>query len=186
MSLGTRAYNSEFIITEHFSKKHQVTIPDIEIRNAVICWTNFAADRDKNFGKRSFSLVLPEDVAMRLKDEGWNIKEYDDPETENGRKYLTEIVVNFEHDDKDMDPDVSVFIEFDGRRSEVRYGRETVGDLDDMNFERVDINISGSYNHRGLGPYKYKGYLNVFRGIQAKSAIRFGGYYDDWLKGSQE
>ena len=79
MSLLEAARNSEF---------KRLVNGDLSVENAVIIWTNFEGRATKfnpNGGKRTFALVLTEEVAEMLREEGWNVKtregrdEGDDP-----------------------------------------------------------------------------------------------------------
>ena len=67
--------------------------------DAVIIWTNFEGRATKfnpNGGKRTFALVLTEEVAAMLREEGWNVKTRDGRDEGDDPLYFTEIVVNME------------------------------------------------------------------------------------------
>lgn len=51
-------------------------IPKLRIEGAVLKWRNFAGKETRYTpaGKRFFSVVLDEDIAKKLKEDGWNIK----------------------------------------------------------------------------------------------------------------
>lgn len=175
MSLFTQAQKSEFIILKN---------GNIEVRDAVIIWKNFEG-RENKFGsrKKTFNLVLNQEMADRLQEDGWNIKYREGREEGDDPLYYTEIVVNMEHDDERYNPEIKLYSSFGGRRSCRNLTNETVRDLDQLELERVDLEIH-PYEH-GRGGYKIKGYLNKLNAVQAEDRS-FGGFYASYMDEAPE
>lgn len=171
MSLMEKARNSVF--------KRMVN-GDLSVENAVIIskWSNFAGrptDLNPNGGKRTFDLVLTEDIADELKAEGWNIK-YREPKEEGDDPLIfTEIVVNME---SKYPPKVVLYSEVRGKKRSNRLYGDDVKELDTIDMENMDV-IVHPYEH-GRGQYKVKGYANAIYVVQASQASYFDDKYADW------
>ena len=108
-------------------------------RNANGNWSNFSGREKKvnpHGGKRTFNVVLPEDVAMELRSEGWNIKMMQPRDDQEDVLYFTEIVLNME---KKVEPDVYLCTEWAGKKKKTRLHGDDVGQLDDIRFARADV-----------------------------------------------
>lgn len=75
--------------------------PDVILEGAKTRYqTNFSGRPtpfNPNGGRRTFNIELPEELALQLSDDGWNIKKYE-YSTDNGGAdivYYTELVVNY-------------------------------------------------------------------------------------------
>ena len=173
MNWATKAKNS--IYTR--DSKGNLIIRDAVImqgRNRTGSWSNFSGAPTKMNpagGKRSFNLVLSESVANDLRDEGWNIKTMAPRDDQEDTLYFTEIILNM---DKKVEPDVYLCTEWAGRKRKTRLHGDDVGQLDDIRFERVDINIYPHVHANGV-----KGHCNQLVVIQARNDL-FGGEYDEW------
>lgn len=153
------------------------------VRNAVIMqgrnvngsWSNFSGNPTRvnpGGGKRTFNVVLPENVAAALQDEGWNIKMIP-PKSDDQEDilYFTEIVLNME---KKVEPDIYLCTEWAGTKKKTRLHGDDVSQLDDIRFARADVNIYPHQHDRGI-----KGHCNQLVVIQAKNDL-FDGAYDEY------
>lgn len=150
---------------------------DIKVENAVILWPNFSGkptEMNSAGGKRTFCLMLNEELADRLREEGWNIKDRPPRDPDDYPFIFTEIVVNM---DSRFPPEVWLRTEFRGRPSMIQLNEETIGQLDDIQIVGADLVIH-PYVH-GRGAYKCKGYA---RYVNVKQAVTnyFGDKYSDY------
>ena len=153
---------------------------EIAVENAVIIWTNFAGaptKYDRNGGKRTFTLVLPEHMANELQDEGWNIKFREPKDEDSDPLYFTEIAINL---DARKPPQFTVFTEFAGKKRARPLRGDAIGELDNIDIESVDL-VIGVHRYDG-DKYTAKGYANVVNVIQAKDEYfgdKYAEYYAD-------
>ena len=126
----------------------------LKIDNAKIKWRNFSGKTDQynTEGKRSFCVVIEDpEMGRQMAEDGWNIKIK--PPREEGEDpfmYLN-VTVSYKY--------YSPTIVLSSGNSRVMLNKETVGRLDDIDIQRVDLDISPSYwkvnNNVGI-----KAYLN--------------------------
>lgn len=157
---------------------------DLSVEGAVIIWTNFAGKPTKfnsAGGKRTFALVLSEEIADELRDEGWNIKIRDPKEEGDDPLIYTEIVVNME---SKYPPQVVLYSEFRGRKSVNQLDGDSIGELDRINRENVDL-IIHPYEHGRTSDYRYKGYARAIHVIQGQDGY-FSDKYADWEQNSDD
>jgi len=165
MSYATRALESKFDWDER---------GNLTVENAVIFWTNFKGAPTKfnpQGGKRTMNLALPEEVAMELKENGWNVKSRDPFDEQDDVLYFTECILNM---NSRFEPRVMLCTEWHGKKSMTPLHGEGVGKLDDIRFENVDLIIHPHQHDSGC-----KGYVNTLIVTQAKRDL-FGGKYDDY------
>ena len=151
---------------------------NLTVENAVIFWTNFKGEPTKfnpQGGKRTFNLALSEEVAMDLRENGWNVKERQPYDEDDDILYYTECVLNMR---SQYIPRVFLCTEWNGKKSMRRLYDDNVGELDGMRYENVDVVIHP--HEHGVGEYICKGYCNTLVATQAKSEL-FGGKYDDYM-----
>lgn len=168
MSFASRAKDSIFGRDER---------GNLTVENAVIFWTNFKGEPTKfnpQGGKRTFNVAIPEQVAMDLREEGWNIKERPPYDEDDDILYYTECVLNMR---SQFIPRVYLCTEWNGRKSMRRLYDDNVGELDGMRYENVDLVIH-PHEHE-VGAFRFKGYCNTIVVKQAKSEL-FGGKYNDY------
>lgn len=73
------------------------------IEDAKLVFKNFAGKEDQynREGDRNFSAILPEDVALEMEKDGWNVKRLKDREDDEGNvdpgDYYIQVAVNFKH-----------------------------------------------------------------------------------------
>lgn len=111
---------------------------NIAIENAQIQWKNFSGKEGtyNPAGQRNFCVILSDDIADRMKEDGWNVK-YLNPreEGEAPRPYI-QVKVNF----KNVPPKVVLV----SSRGKSVLDEETVGMLDWADLSNVDLIISPS------------------------------------------
>ena len=165
MSYASRAKESTFSWDEG---------GNLVVENAVLFWTNFKGGPTKvnaQGGKRTFNLALPEEVAMEMRENGWNVKEREPFDEQDDILYFTECVLNM---NSNYEPRVLLCSEWNGKKSMNRLHGDSVGKLDGMRFENVDAVIRPHQHEKGV-----KGYCNTLVVTQAKSDL-FGGKYDGY------
>lgn len=125
------------------AKKTIKKVPKLNIEDANILpggWRNFSGretemNRD---GKRTFCVVIPEDMAEDLEADGWNVKEriYED-EPENTFHFLS---VNVSYRGY-YPPEIAIFA--NGVRTDL--DQDTVGQIDRMRIKRASLSINPSH-----------------------------------------
>ena len=169
MSLLEAARNSEF---------KRLVNGDLSVENAVIIWTNFEGRATKfnpNGGKRTFALVLTEEVAAMLREEGWNVKTRDGRDEGDDPLYFTEIVVNME---SQFPPKVVLYTEFRGKKSANKLNERSIKQLDTIEIENVDV-VVHPYEHGFSSVATIKGYARAVYVTQGQDSY-FGGKYADY------
>ena len=159
---------SEFIFTDNHT---------IEVRNAVMIWTNFRGEANRFGSKaRTFNLVITKELAEKLRSDGWNVKVYESSDGESEPMYFVNIKVNM---DSTYPPIVTLYTDFRGHKSRKTLDEETIKELDNIRIDSCDciINAYTSPNY----PDKVSGYLKKLNVIQERED-EFGGKYDDWLE----
>ena len=161
---------------------------NLVVRDAVIMqgknkngsWSNFKGAPTKVNtigGKRTFNLVIPERMVKELEDDGWKIRSIPPRDDQDDILYFTEIVLNME---KKVEPDIYLCSEFGGRKRKTRLHGDDVGMLDDIRFERADVNIYPHVHANGV-----KGHCNQLVVIQARNDL-FDGDYDEYEEVTDE
>lgn len=131
-------------------------IENIVVEGAKIVYRNFSG-KPSDFnrtGDRSFCLVIDDDKeADRLSRIGWNIK-VKEPKEEGGDKFIfLPVAVRFTHK-----PPVAYLINKSGHK--VRLTEETIGDVDDLEIENIDLVIR-PYVWEYNGNHGIKAYLKA-------------------------
>lgn len=124
-------------------------IQSIRLEGAHIYFKHFsgAADEFHREGERDFRVVIPEELAPQLIEDGWNIKSYVHPET-GETSYSLAVSVSY----KLRDPEIYIY------NNQVRRSltQETVECLDNAEIENIDMIIN---------PYLWE--LNGKSGVKA-------------------
>lgn len=165
MSYASRAKESKFSWDDR---------GNLVVENAVIFWTNFKGEPTRfnpQGGKRTLNLALTDAVAEDLRNEGWNIKDRDPFDEQDDILHFTECVLNM---NSRFEPRVMLCTEWKGRKTMTALHGDSVGKLDDIRCENVDLVIHPHQHDKGC-----KGYVNTLVATQAKSDL-FGGKYDDY------
>lgn len=146
---------------------------NLRVENAVVIFKNFRGgptDFNPQGGKRTFGLVLNQEWADRLRDDGWNVKFKD--LDEGDRLYYTEIVVN---DESKYPPRLYLLTEFMGKKTMSLMQPAEYAKLDQYMITGLDLEIH-PYEHGRTTPNGKKGYLkNLWASLQ--SVNDFGGKY---------
>ena len=159
---------------------------DLEVRGAAIIYKNFSGEPTQfnpSGGKRTFALVVPQDIADKLVEDGWNVKHRPPREEGDDEMFYTEIVVNL---NSQFPPKLHLV---------TRYGdRETKIDIDETNIDELDKNflididlIVHPYAHGRMNAAgaTVKGYLKTLWATQ-EPPMEFGGKYDRFYTMDQE
>lgn len=169
----------------------------IEVMDASILWPDFSGritEYHKVKGeKRSFNLVLNDDMIAALSDlqnqtgskfriHQANIYSEDDVRLRGVQQqvlYYINVKVNM---DNDYPPTITLFTEYNGKRSRNTITKESIDSLDVIanDMEACDV-LLNCYVSR-LHPDQCTAYLKKLNVIQNKQA-EFGGRYDDWENG---
>jgi hypothetical protein len=83
-------------------QQQQSWIEDIELEDAQIKW-NFShfdgrADTFNDEGDHNFTVVLPEEAAHQLLEEGWNIREYEGLEEGDPPEYTLKVKISYKYE----------------------------------------------------------------------------------------
>ena len=134
-----------------YKKNENVILENAKVRYQ----TNFEG-RQTDYnpqGRRVFNVEMPEDVALRLMDDGWNIKKYDNPAYDDDPVYYTELVVNYAGYKPPKIWRVT-------SKSQVLLDENNVRLLDGDTIDYVDVVINPyHYPPSTTSPYKVKGYV---------------------------
>lgn len=138
--------------------------PTREFENVRIFNRNFSGKESKynKAGNRNFCLELSDEEAFNLKEEGWNIKEYEN--RDGDKKYYVSINVSY---GKSINP--NVYLITNGEK--ILLDETTVGQIDNIDISRVDLVVRPYEWDTG----KIKGYVkNMY--VTAEED-RFASYY---------
>lgn len=141
-------------------------IPDVVIEGAEIRYPNFEGrvGQYNEKGERNFRLMLPDDIAADMLEDGWNVKrtkpwkEANDEEIANfePRAYV-EVTVRFEP----VKPEI--YLVSNGMKTLL--GAETAFLLDQANIENIDLVVNPYHwtvgAKSGVRAYLKKGYFTI-------------------------
>lgn len=151
---------------------------DLEVQGAGIIYKNFSGaptQFNPAGGKRTFSLVLPKELADDLADDGWNVRRRPAKDEGDEDMYYTEIVVNM---DSQYPPKLHLLFKYGEQEKLVLLTEDSLSELDDNLLEDVDV-IIHPFNHGRVNSSgaTVKGYLKALYATQVPS-IEFGGKYN--------
>lgn len=177
-----RTFNGNNVSESAIDIEHSVyqdrPYTNVVVKNACIMFTNFAGEKDRfNMGKPQFNLVLTEEAARDLQADGWNVRIMPAREEGESPTYMTNINVAFS-DDGRRNPTIKLYSSLDGKRVCRRLSAETIGILDDIRLERINLRI-GSFNYDG-DKYTMKGYLHELQAVQKAEQTSFDDDYADY------
>jgi len=114
-------------------------IPNISVENARIIFRNFAGKESKfnPQGKRNFCLLIDEEQAKNLKDDGWNVKYLNPRDPDDPPQPYIQVAVAFEN----YPP--NIFLISGGKKT--RLDEDSVSVLDYAEIENVDLIINPSH-----------------------------------------
>ena len=111
-------------------------VPNIIMSSARILFRNFSGSPDKynkQGGKRTFSILLDEETAMRLKEDGWNVKPLKSREDDDENHYHLAVEASY----KLYPP--RIYLIAGKRKTELT--EDTISALDYAEISNVDITI---------------------------------------------
>ena len=126
-------------------------VSNICIEGARILFRNLSGEPDKynkNGGKRTFSVILDEETALRLMDDGWNIKPLKSRDPDEPPRYHLPVEASY----KLYPP--RIFLIAGKRKTELT--EDTISSLDYAEIQNVDITIR---------PYSWE--VNEKHGVKA-------------------
>ena len=127
----------------------------ITLWNAKLYFKNFAGAQGKwnNAGDRNFGVFLDDDTARELEEDGWNVKRTK-PDEDGYERPFIKVKVNFKGRPK-------IYLVRSNRK--VLLDEESVGEIDDLVFEKVDLKIRHAYlkNYDVWTQYLDKGFFTV-------------------------
>ena len=130
---------------------------NLSIENARLIFRNFAG-REGQYndpGVRNFCVVLPEERAERLKEDGWNIRIRAPREDGEEALYYLPVAVRFDP----FPPKIYIISSLNGHKT--RYTEDQVKDLDDSDLYNIDLIIRPRYYKKGDGTTAIKAYLKT-------------------------
>lgn len=134
-------------------------IPNIVIRDAKAIYKNFSG-KETEFnpaGRRNFNVVLDEEIAQKLLDDGWNVKARASKDDPNDILYTLPVEVRFDN----IPP--NVFMISGGIKT--RLTERNVGELDYAVIDKLDLTISpsrwSSHGRSGIKAYLKTMYATV-------------------------
>lgn len=111
-------------------------IDNIIIENAKIIFRNFSGEESRfnRAGQRNFCVVIDDpEMAQRLIDDGWNIKERAPREEGDDPSYYLQVSVSYDN----IPPKIFMIT----RRNKVQLDAESVANLDYAEIKNVDLTI---------------------------------------------
>lgn len=140
------------------------------IENAEIIFPNFSGreGRYNREGNRCFSVMIPDtDMALKLKEDGWNVKERLDNGEPTGKYFINGVNINFDYYIKPVIAYVSNGNEI--LLTEALLDGEIAAQLDGRGAERYDVSIRPRTWERSDGSVGIKGYVDEMRIVAKKS-----------------
>lgn len=133
---------------------------NLTLEGVRIIYRNFSGEeREYNeAGRRNFSVILHEDLAMQLIEDGWNVKPLKKRDDDEETRYHLPVAVAF-----GKFPPTLYMIQ---GKSMVKLDEETVGQLDYADLENVDLIIRprvwvGRDGNQSVKAYLKSGYFTI-------------------------
>jgi len=131
----------------------------LEIEDAKLIFKNFAG-RERKFnpaGKRNFSVVLDQDVAMQLMEDGWNIKQLAPRDPSDVPTYFLQVTVAYNY----HPPKVIVI----SGNTKTELDESQIDMIDDADIACADIVINPSHyeinGKSGIKAYLKQAYITL-------------------------
>lgn len=148
-------------------------IEDIELEDAQIKWAFSHFDgREDTFnaeGDHNFTVILPEDTALKLKDEGWAVREIEGYEEGDPPEYIMKVKISYR-----FEPPKIYLIK--GERK-IRADERDLSDITRATCEQIDVIITPSRwvhgQNSGISAYAKELYAKV-------KESRFSARYADY------
>lgn len=144
-------------------------IPNLEIEDARLIFKNFAGEPDQytRKGERNVSIVLDEEDAKRLREDGWNVKSRP-MKDEDGEYYFIKVKIRY---DGGFPPNIWLCT----KRNKTLLNEETVGMLDRAEIVKADVIVS-AYPYEVNGKTGISAYVKTMYVTIAED--RFAANYD--------
>lgn len=112
----------------------------ITIWDAKLYFRNFSGEegRFNQKGDRNFGVFIDDEIAEQLKEDGWNVK-YTKPNEEGYQRPYLKVKLNYRGYSKPR-----LYLE-DGEGHKTILTEDTVSDLDEYTFEKIDLKIRHAY-----------------------------------------
>ena len=154
---------------------------DLVVEGGAIIYRNFRGEPTKfnpQGGKRTFALVVPQEVADQLVSRGWNVKHRPPRDEEEDDMYWTEVVVNME---SEFPPRVNLLTRYGEKANMTPLTAESIGILDTSILTDVDMVIH-PYEHGRMNAAgaTVKGYLKTMYAT-TEPVVDFGGKYESYM-----
>lgn len=129
-----------------------MTNENISIANARIMFRNFRGEASKfnAAGKRNFCVVIDNDIAEHLMNDGWNIRMFPPRDDEELPTYYMQVSVSYDV----IPPNIFLIT----KHNKTRLDEDTVGSLDWAEIENIDLVIR-PYNWEAQGKTGVKAYV---------------------------
>lgn len=150
-------------------------VNNISVENGRIIFRNFSGEPDKynkTGGKRTFSLVLDEETALRLKEDGWNVKPLKSRDPDDPPQYQLSVEASY----KSYPP--RIYLIAGKRKTELT--EETIGSLDYAEIKNVDLTIRPYFwdvnGKQGIKAYVKNMYVTI---VEDEFEKKYRDYGDD-------
>ena len=108
---------------------------NISIANARIMFRNFRGEASKfnAAGKRNFCVVIDNDIAQKLIDDGWNVRMFPPRDNDEEPTYYMQVAVSYDV----IPPNIFLIT----KHNKTRLDEDTIGSLDWAEIENIDLVI---------------------------------------------
>lgn len=149
---------------------------NVTIMNANILpgrWRNFSGKPDDFHprGARYFNVIIDEETAIKMNEDGWNIKPHENDQGEVS--YTLQVKINF---DSERPPRVKLISR--NNKEGTILDSETIGQLDSAYIERADVKIS-PYEWNINGKSGITAYLSKLNVVLNEDDFDSINYFDD-------
>ncbi len=155
---------------------------DLVVEGGAIIYRNFAGQPTKfnpTGGKRTFALVVPQQVADQLVDRGWNVKHRPPRDEEEDDMFWTEIVVNLE---SEFPPRINLVTRYGERENMTPLTADNVSLLDTSILTNIDLVIHPyAHGRTNAAGATVKGYLKTMYAT-TEPVVDFGGKYSRFME----
>jgi hypothetical protein len=151
----------------------QAWIDDIELEDAQIKWAfshfDGRADTFNDEGDHNFTVILPEETALNLMKEGWNVRQLDGYEEGDPSEYTLKVKISYR-----FEPPKIYLIKGDRK---FRADERDLADISRATCEQIDVIITPSRwvhgQNSGISAYTKELYAKV---RQSRFADRYADY----------
>lgn len=148
-------------------------IEDVELEDVQIKWAfshfDGRADTFNDEGDHNFTIILPEETARTLMDEGWNVREMDPYEEGDPPEYLLKVKISYRFEAP------KIYLIKGDRK--VRAEERDLSDIRRDTCEQIDVILTPSRwvngNRSGITAYTKELYAKV---RESRFAAKYGDY----------